>query len=312
MNRNLRLYPMVKSLKFAGVLAFGLLLLSACNKGDEDVIGSGHFEADEVMVSSEVNGRILSWQAREGQNVSEGEVLGQVDTLQLTLQRDALRSSASGVRAAQPNVQAQTAALEAKLKELRREEERTQKLYEADVATRKQLDDVRSGIDQVESQLKAMRSTLSGSNAQISAQGDATDSQLSQVEDMIRRSTIVAPISGTILTTFVQEGELAGQGRPLFSIADMKEMVLRAYVSSSEMSALKLNQNVRVLVDGGEEDMREYKGVVVWISPKSEFTPKTVQSKDERDNQVYAVKVKVPNDGFLKIGMYGEIRRSNE
>ena len=287
-----------------------LMPLVACKQTNPDIRGTGHFEADEILVSAEVNGKVLAWNAHEGKQVQQGEVLGQLDTLQLVLQRQALQAQSQSVRAASPNIKVQTAALEAKLNQLQRERSRTQKLVAAGAATQKQLDDLESAIAQAESQLKAQSSALQQSNSQIGAQGNALDTQGEQLTDLIARSTLRAPITGTILECYIKQGEMAGQGRPLYSIANLKEMTLRAYVSNSEMSQLQIGQQVQVFVDAGSNEMKAYQGKVVWVAEKSEFTPKTVQTKDERSNQVYAIKVRVPNDGFIKIGMYGEVHRA--
>lgn len=292
------------------VLAIALtaLALVGCKKSSDGLIGSGSFEANEVLVSSEVSGKVLVWSIEEGSQVRAGEQVGLIDTLQLDLQRQSLLRSGRGVRAATPNVDTQTKALEVQLEDMRSQKRRTSRLLEAGAATQKQLDDINTGIAALESRIVASRSTLSNSGAQISAQGLAIDAQVAQVEDMIARSVIRTPINGTITATYIHMGELAGQGRPLFRVADLTEMYLRAYVQGSKLATLKLGDKVRVLVDGAEKSQREYEGQITWVSSEAEFTPKTVQTEDERSNLAYAIKVKVTNDGYLRIGMYGELR----
>lgn len=291
-------------------VATATLFLSACNNQKSEVIGSGSFEATEVLVSSEVNGRVLEWKIEEGSTIQQGEQVGLVDTTQLYLQREALLRSGKGVRANQPNIATQTKALEVKLEELQSNRDRTARLLKAGVATQKQLDDLDSGIAAVESQLSAARSTLSNQSSQITAQSSAIDIQVAQVDDLIERSKIAAPISGTVLANYIHRGELAGQGRPLFRVGNLETLFLRAYVQNDQLGTLCLGDEVKVQVDGENGEKRSYSGTITWISSRAEFTPKTVQTDDERSNLVYAIKVRVPNsDGSLRIGMYGEVVR---
>lgn len=291
-------------------VATAALFLSACHNQKSEVIGSGSFEATEVLVSSEVNGRVLEWKIEEGSTIQQGEQVGLVDTTQLFLQREALLRSGKGVRANQPNIATQTKALEVKLEELQSNRDRTARLLKAGVATQKQLDDLDSGIAAVESQLSAARSTLSNQSSQITAQSSAIDIQVAQVDDLIERSKIAAPISGTVLANYIHRGELAGQGRPLFRVGNLETLFLRAYVQNNRLGTLHLGDEVKVQVDGENGEKRSYPGTISWISSRAEFTPKTVQTDDERSNLVYAIKVRVPNsDGTLRIGMYGEVVR---
>ena len=291
-------------------VATATLFLSACNNQKSEVIGSGSFEATEVLVSSEVNGRVLEWNIEEGSTIQQGEQVGLVDTTQLFLQREALLRSGKGVRANQPNIATQTKALEVKLEELQSNRDRTVRLLKAGIATQKQLDDLDSGIAAVESQLSAARSTLSNQSSQITAQSSAIDIQVAQVDDLIERSKIAAPISGTVLANYIHRGELAGQGRPLFRVGNLETLFLRAYVQNDQLGTLHLGDEVKVQVDGENGEKRSYPGTISWISSRAEFTPKTVQTDDERSNLVYAIKVRVPNsDGTLRIGMYGEVVR---
>ncbi|MDY3884017.1 HlyD family secretion protein [Porphyromonas somerae] len=291
-------------------VATATLFLSACHNQKSKVIGSGSFEATEVLVSSEVNGRVLEWNIEEGSTIQQGEQVGLVDTTQLFLQREALLRSGKGVRANQPNIATQTKALEVKLEELQSNRNRTARLLKSGVATQKQLDDLDSGIAAVESQLSAARSTLSNQSSQITAQSSAIDIQVAQVDDLIERSKITAPISGTVLANYIHRGELAGQGRPLFRVGNLETLFLRAYVQNNRLGTLHLGDEVKVQVDGENGEKRSYSGTISWISSRAEFTPKTVQTDDERSNLVYAIKVRVPNsDGTLRIGMYGEVVR---
>lgn len=286
----------------------GAALLSGCRGKSSDPIGTGSFEADEVLVSSEVSGKILRWEITEGAEVEADTPIGLVDTLQLYYQKEALLRSGRAVTSVRPNVETQTAQIHTRLQDLLAQKERTEKLLQAGVATQKELDDVNTGIRLLRDQLTAATSTLSKSSAQISAQSSGIDVQVAQVEDLIRRSIITSPISGVVTASYAKAGELTGTGAPLFRVADLSRMIFRAYVQNDVLSALQIGREVTVQTDEGD-GMRQYAGIVRWISPKAEFTPKTVRTKDERSNLVYAVKVEVRNDGYLRIGMYGEIVR---
>ena len=303
---------MKNEIRYSSLVLLLLLLCVGCGQEDKSVLGTGSFEATEILVSGEVSGKLIRWDLSEGDRLEEGAEVGLVDTVQLALKREALRRSGAGVAVASPNIETQTAPLEAKLSDLRSQRDRVKRLLDADVATKKQLDDLDAGIAQLEGQLEATRSTLSGSRGQLSAQRSAIDVQREQVSDMIRRSVIKSPISGTVIANYVHPGELAAAGHPLFRIADLDEMILRVYITGEDLGLLRVGEKVKVRVDGGsgEEATRTYDGTISWISPKAEFTPKSVQTREDRAGLVYAVKVMVPNeDGQLKIGMYGELLR---
>jgi len=285
-----------------------VLLFASCSGNDNDYDANGSFEATEIIVSSQGNGQILSLNVVEGQIVQAGEVVGQLDTTQLYLQKMSLISNAQGVRAQRPNIGTQTAAIEKQIQTLQRERTRTQNLVAANAANKKQLDDVNAQIEVLQKQLSAQTSTLQKSSDNISAQSSALQIQVAQLEDLLEKCTIKSPISGVVLNKYAERGELAGTGSPLFKVADIENMYLRAYVTNDQLSGIKLNNQVTVRVDAGDGEMRSYSGTVSWISDKSEFTPKTIQTKNERANLVYATKIAVKNDGFLKIGMYGEVK----
>ena len=294
--------------KIATLAILGALALPGCKTEDTDVLGTGNFEAEEVLISSEVGGKIIKWDLNEGDVISRDKVIGIVDTTQLYLQKQALLRSGQAVTSARPSVNAQTAALETRLADLKVQKARLEKLVEAGAATQKELDDVNTGIQMTQDQISATRSTLTNNNAQISAQSSGIDVQIAQVDDLIKRSIIQSPIDGTILSNYVKEGELTGQGAPLFRVADLSTMTLKAYLTSEALEKIKLGDTVVVRTDAGKDGHKEYEGKVIWISSESEFTPKTIQTRDERSNLVYAVKVAVPNpDGTLRIGLYGEL-----
>lgn len=292
-------------------LGLGILLLSSCSNKHGDYDASGSFEAIEIIVSSEAAGKIEYLNFMEGQQLDKGQQVGLIDTTQLYLQKMNLLSSIKGVRSQQPNIAAQTASIKEQISTLQKEKQRTTNLIEANAATQKQLDDINGQIEVLQKQLSASESTLSKSSQNITAQSSAMDIQIEQIEDRLRKSIITSPITGTVLNKYVEEGELANMGTPLFKIADINNMILRVYVTNDQLSNIKLNSKVQVLVDNSSqsnEAMKTYEGTITWISDKSEFTPKTIQTKNERANLVYAMKVSVKNDGCLKIGMYGEVK----
>lgn len=285
-----------------------VLFLTSCSGNSEGYDATGSFEATEIIVSAQGNGEILSLNIAEGQTLQAGEDVGQIDTVQLFLQKMSLASNVQGVRVQRPNIGAQTAAIEEQIQTLQRERSRTQNLIEANAANKKQLDDINAQIEVLQKQLSAQTSTLQKSSENISAQSSALQIQVAQLDDLLKKCTIKSPTSGVVLNKYAERGELAVTGSPLFKIADIDNMYLRAYITNDQLSNIKLNDSVTVRVDTGNGDMRSYSGTVSWISGKSEFTPKTIQTKNERANLVYAIKIAVKNDGFLKIGMYGEVK----
>lgn len=288
--------------------ALGALLVIGCSGSEERYVATGAFEAHEVLVSSESNGRVVSWYGREGREVQAGEVIGVIDSTQLYLQKLALQRNVQGVRLSATDVATQTAALERQLSKLRSERERTQRLVKAEAANQKQLDDVDAQISIIESQKRALQTQVEQGNRRVGAESSALEIQVAQLEDALSKCVVRSPIHGVILQSFIERGELAVAGHPLFKVGQLDTMTLRAYVPYSAVTQMRLGDSVPVYVDRGEGEMKSYGGVVSWISSKAEFTPKTVQTKDERENLMYAVKVLVVNEGQLKIGMYGEVR----
>ena len=297
----------MKPVTLLATLALSFLLLS-CRNNKEDYDATGSFEATEIIVSSQANGRILTFNLNEGDQLLQGQMVGVIDSTQLHLQKMSLLSNARGVRAQQPDIRKQTASIQEQINTLEREKARVQRLLAANAANQKQLDDIESQIDLLQKQLLALTSTLEKSSENISAQSSTLEIQVAQLDDQLEKTRIISPIAGTVLNRYAEAGELATMGTPLFKIADTDTMNLRAYVTNDQLAQIKLNDEVTVRVDDGDGNMKSYKGKINWISSKSEFTPKTIQTKNERANLVYALKIAVPNDGFLKIGMYGEVK----
>ena len=283
-------------------------LLFSCSNGSEEYDATGSFEATEIIVSSQANGRILALNVNEGEQLQKEQIVGRIDSTQLYLQKMSLLSNAKGVRAQQPDISKQTSAIQDQIKTLKREKARVERLIAANAANRKQLDDIESQLEVLQSQLSAQTSILQKNSQHISAQSSTIDIQVAQLDDQLEKTRITSPITGTVLNRYAETGELATMGTPLFKIADTGTLFLRAYVTNDQLALIKLNDEVTVRVDDGEGGMRSYKGEISWISDKSEFTPKTIQTKNERANLVYALRIAVHNDGFLKIGMYGEVK----
>jgi HlyD family secretion protein len=295
-------------LKSYTLLLAGIAFLGSCNNGDSEFDATGNFEAEEVIVSSEAAGKLLQFKPEEGQALQKGEIVGYVDTIQLHLKKRQLKSSIGAVLARQPDPSSQLATVQEQITTAKKEKDRFERLLNEDAATQKQVDDINAQIALLEKQYKALQSSLATTNQSLRSETVPLNIQIEQVEDMIQKSVIINPINGTVLVKYAEESEVTGPGKGLYKIADLTSIILRAYISGNQLSAIKLNQKVNVMVDDLEEDYKKYDGEIVWISDKAEFTPKTIQTKEERANLVYAVKIKVKNDGFLKIGMYGEVK----
>ena len=285
-----------------------LLLLWSCKDHSSDYSAQGIFEAEEIVVSAVTSGELLRLDISEGDQLEEGQVVGLIDTTFLALQKDLVDTQQATIDAAgQINASTQVAPLEAQLKALNKERDRYAPLVARGVMAQRTLDEIDAKISAVKGQIAAARATISQQNRSTSGSGDALTVQESQVDQMISRSFIKAPISGTVLTVYLHQGELAGQGMPLFRLADLQQMYLRAYVTAEQLQHVTLGQQVSVYSDMGEEEAQAYTGEVVWISDRAEFTPKNIQTPDARASLIYAIKVRVPNDGKLRIGQYGRV-----
>ena len=293
---------------WGAVFFLSLLLLISCKSNDTETFASGYFEAVETIVSAQANGSILELNISEGQELTAGEKAGQIDSTQIYLTIRQVQSQKGAVLSRKPDISSQTAVLKEQLIQANRELERVENLYAGQAATQKQLDDARSAVAVLNRQLNAQQTTLDKTTASVGKETNPLEVQISLLEDQLRKCRIINPVSGTVLVKYVEPSEMAVTGKPLYKIADLSTLILRAYITAGQLSGLKLGQQVIVLIDKGEDKPAEYEGTVTWISSKAEFTPKTIQTRDERSNEVYAVKIAVKNDGFLKIGMYGEIK----
>jgi len=298
---------MKRIVKYSFVIAAaGTVIMSCGRKGSWDATGT--FEATEITVSSETAGKILYLNTEEGNTLTAGEVAGVIDTTQLYLQKLQLQKSSAALKSGRPDIQKQVSALKEQIAKQEIEKRRVQNLLKDGAATSKQLDDVNSSLKVLNGQLSAQLSSLNNSTASINENSSAMDLQISQINDKLEKSHIKAPVTGTILAKYSEAGEFANIGRPLFKIADLDNIYLRAYFTSDQLSKIKLGQKVNVTADFGGNKTFDYQGQITWIASESEFTPKTIQTKDSRADMVYAVKIAVKNDGRIKIGMYGEVK----
>ena len=288
------------------------LVLGACTSQEEQYDASGIFETTEVIVSAKGTGELQSFQVEEGQAVRQGEVLGWIDTLQLSLKDRQLAASLLATESKRLDEKRQVAHLRQQIENLQREKERFTTLLNAKATTAKQVDDIDYQIKVLQNQLVATQEQINSSNSSLSRQSESIQAQRAQIEDQIRNAMISSPITGTVLTKYAEQGEFAVPGKALFKVADVSRMKLRAYITADQLTQLQIGQAVAVYADRGITDRKRYAGRVVWIADKAEFTPKTIQTRNERANLVYAVKIAVENDGFIKRGMYGEVRFEEE
>jgi HlyD family secretion protein len=283
------------------------LSLASCGAKEQAFDASGTFEAVETIVSAEVTGVIQAFNLEEGKELKAGEIVGLIDSTQLYLKKKQLEAQVAAVLGKRPDVTAQVAANREQLKHAVKEQQRISNLILADAATTKQLDDGNAQIAIIKKQIVAQESALGIASASLNKETVPLNIQIKQVNDQLAKCRIVNETSGSVLVKYAEVNEMAIAGKPLYKISDLSTMILRAYITDTQLSMIKLGQKVEVLVDDVEDKYKTYEGIVEWISDKAEFTPKTIQTKDERTNLVYAVKIRVKNDGYLKIGMYGEI-----
>lgn len=289
-------------------MMIGTMMLASCGEKEKEYDATGTFEATEVTVSAEQNGALLQFNLNEGDKVVMGKQVGLIDTVQLYLKARQIGATKLVYASQRPDMGKQVAATRQQLAKAREEYNRFAGLVKDGAANRKNLDDARSQVQVLERQLEAQLSSLNTSTNSLNAQMGTTDVQKLQVADQLKKCHILTPIAGTVLEKYAEQGEYATVGKPLFKMADIDHMYLRAYITSAQLKNVKLGQRVKVFADYGNGEKKEYSGEVTWISAKSEFTPKTILTDDERADLVYAIKIAVKNDGFVKIGMYGEVK----
>ena len=289
------------------IVYIAAVVLAASCGTEAEFDAQGTFEATEVVVSSEATGRILNFEVEEGMAVEANQMVGAIDSVQLHLQRKQLVAQQSALLGSRPDVKKQVAALREQIAKQNEELRRVENMLKDGAATQKQKDDIEAQIKILESQLDATLSTLDKNTSTINNNSAALEAQIAALDDRISKCRIISPIGGTVLVKYAEAGELATVGKPLMKIADLDNIYLRAYFTSDQLAKVNLGDEVKVVADFGGEERYDYTGRVAWISSESEFTPKTIQTKDSRANLVYAVKIAVENDGRLKIGLAGEV-----
>ncbi len=299
-----------------------LLFIMACKSNENKFDAEGTFEADETIVSAEVGGKIIEFNVQEGDTLSAGKIVAKIDDQNIALQKEQADASINALTEKTVDVapqlqllQQQLVVQDAQLKNLHQEKKRIENLLSQDAATGKQLDDIKYQIEVVQKQMKVtqqqmavQQSNANTQNKSILSETSPLQKKVAQLQDQMQRTKITNPITGTVLTTYASKGEVTGAGKALYKIADLSNVYLRAYIDGTQLPQIKIGQQVKVFIDKGKKEYTTYTGTITWISDKAEFTPKTIQTKEERANLVYAIKVKVKNDGLLKIGMFGEIK----
>ena len=280
----------------------------SCSNGNGDFDATGTFESEEIIVSSEASGRIIKLDVEEGVLLKKDQTVGLIDTTQLYLKKKQLLASIKAVISKQPDINTQLASLEKQIEAAKTEKKRIENLVLSDAASTKQLDDINNQLEVLNKQYLAAKSSLTITKQGLQSETLPLYAQVEQIQDQINKSIIKNPVEGTVLTKYSKLEEVTGTGKALYKIADLSLMTLRAYINGDQLGQIKLGQKVKVFVDKGDGEQKELNGEIYWVSSKAEFTPKTIQTKDERANLVYAIKVKVINDGYLKIGMYGEVK----
>lgn len=290
------------------LISFILVLFQSCRNAESEYDATGTFEANDVIVSTGATGKIIQFNIDEGMELKANQIIGIVDTEQLYLKKLQVQAQIKAVLSKQPNINSQIAAYQEQIKTANKEKNRAQNLLNAGAGTQKQLDDINAQIEVLQKQLDAVQTSLEITSQGISSEVAPLTYQIAQIDDQLVKSYVLNPVNGTVLTKYVEQGEFNTPGKSMYKVADLTNMTLRAYITGDQLGLIKLNQKVAVFVDHGADAYKEMEGTVYWISDKAEFTPKSIQTKEERANLVYAIKIKVPNDGSIKIGMYGEIK----
>lgn len=280
-----------------------VLLISSCGKEEKRSDAYGNFEAVETIVSAEATGKLLDFNIEEGQVIEKDVKVGSIDADQLSLKRQQLEAQKNTIKTKFKNVFSQISVYQEQKRVNQVEKNRVERLLKDDAATTKQLDDINGSINVLNKQISAIESQNSTTMQELKG----LDVQIQQVQDQIDKSAVINPVKGTVLMKLAEQSEVVNYGKPLYKIADISTMELRVYVSGEQLPNIKIGQTVKVLIDAGKIGYKELEGTISWISSKAEFTPKIIQTKEERVNLVYAVKVRVANDGSLKIGMPGEV-----
>lgn len=291
----------------SNVIIFALTtLFFGCSNENHKSDAFGNFEAETVIVSAESSGKIIQLNVEKGQKIEAGEIAALIDTIQIHLKLSQIEAQKAAVEAKRQSVNAQVAVFEEQKKNLQINEKRIAQMLADGAATQKQLDEISGQISVIGRQIESTKTQFTSVNKEL----QVLDTQHEATLDLLNRCKVISPATGTILETYAEQGELATPGKPLFKMANLNELTLKVYVSGAQLPQLKIGQEVEVLVDKNETENQAFSGKITWISPEAEFTPKIIQTKEERVKLVYAVKIAVENDGTLKIGMPGEMRAS--
>ena len=287
------------------------MVLASCGDKEQKNDATGVFEATETTIAAEQSGTLMAFGVCEGDEIAAGKEVGLIDTTQIWLKIKQMGATKQVYQSQKPDMEVQIAVTRQQLDKAKQEQQRYKELVSDGASPSKMLDDATSQVELLEKQLKAQVSTLNTQLSTLNSQLSTTDVQVSQLMDQLRKCHVIAPVKGIVLEKYVEKGEFVAIGKPLFKMADTKSMFIRAYVTSAQLKNIKVGQKAKVFSDYGNGQKKEYEGVVSWISSRSEFTPKTILTDDERADQVYALKVAVKNDGYIKIGMYGEVLFNN-
>ena len=297
-------------MKYRKLFTLGVLsaMLVSCGDKEKEYNATGTFEATEVTVSAEQSGTLLRFALEEGDNVEAGSEVGLTDTTQIWLKIQQTNATKAVYSSQKPDMEKQIATTRQQLAKARIEQQRYKELVADGAAPSKMLDDAKNQVLVLQKQLDAQVSTLNTQLSTLNSQQATVGVQEGQLRDQLRKCHIIVPMTGTVLEKYVERGEFVSVGKPLFKLADTKNMFMRAYVTSAQLQQVSVGKKVKVFADYGGGQKKEYDGTVAWISNRSEFTPKTILTDDERADLVYAVKIAVKNDGGIKIGMYGEAK----
>lgn len=287
-------------------------LLPACRSNDDHADAYGNFEAVETVVSAEGTGKLLSFMVEEGMTLPADTIVGWIDSTQLHLKKSQLKANIKAVLSKIPEKDPQLEVIREQIAVQKREQQRYENLVKANAATPKQLDDINYQIGILEKQYRSLASTLNTQVSGYSSEAHPLEEQVLQVNDQLRQSRVTNPVNGTVLIKYVEKGEVVNYGKALYKIADLSALDMRAYIGEEQLGQVKVGQQVTVLTDLPDNKYREWPGTITWISSEAEFTPKVIQTKEERTNLVYAIKVRVKNDGSLKIGMPAELKLAKQ
>jgi HlyD family secretion protein len=297
-------------MKATSILAVAslLFLYSSCHNSENDWDAAGAFESVETIVSTESSGTIMEFNVEEGQTLKANQFVGFIDSTQLYAHKMQLEAQIASTTSQQPDIPVQVASLQSQLEEAETNQKRMQNLIKANAATQQQMDDANTQVDMLKRQIDAQKNALGITSITLTKEVTPLQRQIDQINDQLLKCRIINPLRGTVLTKYAEDHEVVVPGKALYKIAPTDTLILRAYVTGSQLNLVKLGQKVTVRTDKGASQYGYYSGTVYWISDQSEFTPKTIPTKDERADLVYAVKIRVVNDGYLKIGMYGEVK----